>query len=74
KLLITAGTTLKDAPLIMIRQAPDMTSKAMTGVSQFVVKHVTWKFLAIRIGIGLSRRLVAIMSRQQAQAAKQEAT
>ncbi|KPX45395.1 Uncharacterized protein ALO37_04421 [Pseudomonas savastanoi pv. glycinea] len=38
------------------------------------MKHVTWKFLAIRVGKGYSRRLAASMGTQEPQAEEQKAT
>ncbi|RMU95819.1 hypothetical protein ALP18_00724 [Pseudomonas amygdali pv. myricae] len=66
--------TLRGTTSINIRPAPDVTGKVLTGVSQFVVKHVTWKFLAINVGKGYSRRLIASMGTQEPQAEEQKAT
>ncbi|KTB74395.1 MULTISPECIES: hypothetical protein [Pseudomonas] len=74
KLLMKTRITLRGTTSINIRLAPDMAGKVLTGVSQFVVKHVTWKFLAINVGKGYSRRLLASMGTQEPQAEEQKAT
>ncbi|SHN08895.1 hypothetical protein SAMN05216593_107145 [Pseudomonas asturiensis] len=50
-----------------------MMVKMTTGMLQFVQNHVTWKFVAVRVGVGVSRRLVAEAGRLEAQNTRNDA-
>ncbi len=60
---------------VRLRGMPDKATqvKMTTGIWEFVQRHVTWKFLATRVGIGLSRRMVAAAGRREAQARREQA-